>query len=475
MQTTLSPAADEQTLVTLHDGTQVSADTLTVALHGSHYETGALALEDDTVEDYFGDHLLADDAITFTHGRYEGQYAHPDDAVELLDDEYCCPGDDYYTTAGGEYFMAGDEDRHDLVLTADTEEWEDEDDCTKVRSGRNGQTTWYRHPNGDQDVIYCDGDESYYTRDYAERCDIYYSENLDGYYSSDTDGFDDGFDDDNDRHRYNAGYHDLKRQSRTSATTRFTVGFEVEKEDSDAVETGYYDLYEGTGWIKESDGSLDDETGFELVSPAFDLLDDGLDRAIAGSAELQSLLEAGISSDCGGHINFGIVGRSGQQTCELAAGWFPLIYAMFPQRARESQWSKMYKLEQTKSCAGGKYMAVAVHDNRIEFRVFSAVRSVRHLLYRRDLLLLLATNLSADPTQVLGWALDPDHALHHHLRRVYTEAKLLELVGRAVEFYHSLEEDRITLKVAFTRQAKQLVLPFADALTIPLALTLVEA
>lgn len=462
MQENLTPGGDEQELVTLHDGTEVSADTPTQELDSDYYGSDQYATDDEAIETYTGDYVLVGDSKTFTHGKHEGEHFHENDGnvVELLGDGYCHADDNYSTTGDGDNFWPGEEDDHDLVWAKDEDEWYPKDDCDYCvvgRSSRYGRAEWGYVRHGD--TVYCESDCNRYWDSVLGDFDIEEDGDSGDYYFAD--------DLPSRSEADNAGYHDLERRNRTTPATRFTVGFEIEKEDSDACTIGYQYLYDTTGWVKEHDSSLDDDCGYELVTPVYDLMTDDLDKAIAASYDLRRLIDGEQSDNCGGHINFGIVGQSGQQVCDLAAGWFPLIYAMFPARARGG-YSTMKKLDHTKtSCE--KFQAVAVWSNRIEFRVFSAVRNRAHLLWRRDFLRLLAQNLSADPTQVLSWVLDSDHPLHRHLRKVYTEPKLLELVGRAVDFHHELEELRLGLTVAFTPKP-QLALAFVEPVVIPATL-----
>ena len=71
------------------------------------------------------------------------------------------------------------------------------------------------------------------------------------------------------------GYHQGFRRDYTDSNTKYTIGFEVEKEDTYVVESYPLDDVDETGWCREEDSSLDD--GFELVSPTYDLMSSMLD------------------------------------------------------------------------------------------------------------------------------------------------------------------------------------------------------
>lgn len=283
-------------------------------------------------------------------------------------------------------------------------------------------------------------EEEYYLNAPAllDACGIGYSDNLSRYDFRDHARF-------YSTTKKNAGYHGLDRRD-YSRGAAYTVGFEVEKEDGDAVKIPYGPLYGVTGWCKERDGSLDDYSGYELVSPVFDLMSDALDQAIAGSTELQQLVNARFSRACGGHINFGVRGWDGATTLDAVAGYLPLIYAMFPGRAKgiHSRFAAARKKDELRDESDHThYVSVKVHPNRIEFRVFGAVRDVRNLLWRRDLMRHLANHLHFDAEVVLAQALDGESALHRLLTRVYSPSRLLALVGRAVEIHQHIEDEQL--------------------------------
>ena len=136
--------------------------------------------------------------------------------------------------------------------------------------------------------IYCeDNDTSYVDGEVANDNGVYYRG---GYWTTSSGS--------------NAEYQSQERVFKFNNRTVFGIGFEIEKEDRDAVEIEWKDLYRDTRWAKESDSSLCDETGYELVSPAFDLFDDSLDKDIKGNEDLQELIDAESSTSCGGHITF---------------------------------------------------------------------------------------------------------------------------------------------------------------------------
>ena len=101
------------------------------------------------------------------------------------------------------------------------------------------------------------------------------------------------------------GYHTTKDNGyvdETNPDTLFTIGFEVEKEDGDILSKYEPSDLDDIGWAREHDGSLNDETGYELVSPIYDLFDDKLDGALTNRT-LKNHINADSTTACGGHIN----------------------------------------------------------------------------------------------------------------------------------------------------------------------------
>ena len=77
----------------------------------------------------------------------------------------------------------------------------------------------------------------------------------------------------------------------------------------------------------------------------------------------------------------------------------------------------------------------------------SRVESVDNLLWRRDLFRIMANNLGKSVAQVQGMMLDRRSVLHKHLRKVYTEERLLRLVCWYSQFADAMHD---TLSVSKT-------------------------
>jgi hypothetical protein len=227
----------------------------------------------------------------------------------------------------------------------------------------------------------------------------------------------------------NAGYHDLERVHKFGRDAKFTIGFEIEKEDDDAGMIHYEDLYLDTKWIKEHDGSLDDDTGYELVSPAFNLYDDGLDKDIESDDRLVRLINADKSNSCGGHINVAAKDYDTEQLFEGLSHFFPLLYSLYDGRL-DKTYSKAKKKHRYYD--KDKYSAVYIKSEVLEFRIFSAVSSVDNLLWRRDLMRIMCDNINQSELDVLRMLLNHKSDLYLHLRKVYSQEKLIDKIERFI-------------------------------------------
>lgn len=264
------------------------------------------------------------------------------------------------------------------------------------------------------DEVYCDG-EYYPNAEIASLHGVYFDEDYDEYRVLNKNG----------------RYHELKRLFRfySSSKPKFSVGFEIEKEDGPNKDNyPYIDLYHSTGWIKENDSSLDPESGYELISPAFDLFNDGLDEEINGSSELQSLINAKYSSRCGGHINIASSIYTPRELFEGLSSFLPLLYAMYPDRMG-LRYSRAKEKFQYMSSDADKYAAVFIKDNVLEFRIFSAVTSVQNLLWRRDLMRIMCKNINKSELDVVRMLCNIKSPLYTHLRKIYSQEEIMNKVN----------------------------------------------
>lgn len=293
-----------------------------------------------------------------------------------------------------------------------------------------GNEDWF---SSDEDVF--EFDDVYYIS-YEIACEngIHHCERCEEYYNSNHGGCDECGGDDNDS--YNFDYHSSYRADKTTHETKFAIGFEVEKEDRNAKESDFaLELFNNTGWAKERDGSLDDESGFELVSPTFDLFDNTI---IDSFNKVESYLNAKYSSACGGHINYSIKDLSPEEMLKSCEGYLPLLYSMYEKRL-DISYCKAKKAELLYSDRD-KYQSVALKDNRIEFRIFSAVKTKTHLEWRLDLMRIFANNPRTEVHLVLKDMCNKESDLYNHLSKIYSAEQIKEKTKLFIKYALELEE-----------------------------------
>lgn len=344
-----------------------------------------------------------------------------------LDDGYALP-DDVHTIYGGDTFLENNQGRHNIV-------WSDyennylinDDDVCYGWVGRRTQDYFI----GGNEEIYADGDY-YLDANVARQHDYSYSERRDEWVHCDNweSGYHD-YEEDDESESNNADYHNLPRVNKFDSSAKVTIGFEIEKEDSDMVSVDYDDLYRNTSWIKERDGSLDDDIGYELVSPAFNLYDDMLDQDINNNRVLRDLINADKSSRCGGHINIGSSIYNTHQLFEGLSGFFPLLYAMYEGRL-DKTYSKAKKKHEYYQ--RDKYSSIYIKDHVVEIRIPSAVIDVKNLLWRRDLVRIMVDNMNKSELQVLRMMLNEKSKLHIHLRKVYSLDVIISKIKKFIKY-----------------------------------------
>lgn len=233
-------------------------------------------------------------------------------------------------------------------------------------------------------------------------------------------------------------YKGFNRVHKASKKAKFTIGFEVEKEDSSVRRSVDADLlYNTTRWAKERDGSLSSYSGYELVSPTYDLYTNDLDNDLKNSDELRNHIDARYNtSTCGGHIHLGATGVTGKRLFQMMGPWIPLIYSLYVGRIN----GRHCKVKKNENIIRDdeKYQSVRIFDNRIELRIISAVPDVDTLLWRRDLLRIICDNLSATPFTILAMMHDKRSKLHKHLRKQYSASNLEKKIQLYVYFANQL-------------------------------------
>ena len=156
----------------------------------------------------------------------------------------------------------------------------------------------------DEDAVYAEDAMEYYHSDEVGRGVFEWN---DGYYRTH---------EEEDEPELVSGYHEGIRTTLSEARdAKFTIGFEVEKEDEDVLNDYTVDDCEVHGWAREYDGSLGDG-GYELVSPVFDLFGDEFDKHMNQSTIRDHINGDSSAERCGGHINIGMKDVNGSEYFE---------------------------------------------------------------------------------------------------------------------------------------------------------------
>ena len=211
------------------------------------------------------------------------------------------------------------------------------------------------------------------------------------------------------------------------------IGFEIEKEDwevKSSINISEFKRRTGFVWRKERDGSLDDESGFEVISPKFELDVDKIFEHIRGNEVLVDHINASKSYSCGGHIHLSVKGMTGKELFNHIKGYVPLFYSLYHRRS-ETNYCKAKPSSKLLS-DNEKYQAVQILDNRIEFRIISAVKDVDNLEWRAKLMEIILDN----PTSCFRKAYENilrSKTFGGHLKKAYPEKEKYEAFKKRIK------------------------------------------
>ena len=350
--------------------------------------------------------------------------------------------DDYYYSHD-EYVMTydGDAIHRDNAFWCDgLSEYFNEDDAVTVYecrhenlysrrwAERNSELSYYRGDYYDSDAL--DSRGLVYvqdSREIDEEDNAYYHDG-DGYYSYPPE----------DREEYVRGYHNGSYRSvNFDGKSKYRIGYEIEKEDQEILESINIEDFESAtdyNWRKEKDGSLDDDKGYELISPTFEFNIEKIFNHIESSNVLLDHINAGTSKKCGGHIHLSEKGVSGYDLFEKVKGYTPLLYALY--YGRVNQHYCKGKANDDLKCDNEKYQAIKIHGDRIEFRIISAVPNVTTLKWRSKLLMMILQNPTSD---IIRAYYNVDTKFTKLLKQTYSDDKLVILKERFIEFTKQFE------------------------------------
>lgn len=218
------------------------------------------------------------------------------------------------------------------------------------------------------------------------------------------------------------GYHSISAIWETNSRTMYRFGIEAEKEDLSGkhicqVYQGNREEFLPNSWRAERDGSLG-TYGFELISPIYNLANDTYKQHLSEPV-LNYLIHSPVSFACGGHITVSKYNATPQWYIDKAAQIIPLLYALYPKRAKRRGYSKFY----TKNDYAERYNAINLgHSDRMEIRIFSAIKNLKQLEWRVKLLRILFTT---EKYEDLSWEtvykdmLDINSELGSHIYSLY--------------------------------------------------------
>lgn len=349
---------------------------------------------------------------------------------------------------GSYYHSEKDEDQ--FIYDELNNEYILECESVSVITGRRGNTE-ITHENN-RDIFEIDG--SYYTSDGAREngfMQLHNGDWIDEDYSCFVESEGDYYHQDDCYWNDRTNEYQLERPSEGQlfecsfsdyvdlSDTDVKIGFEVEKEDTSILEDLHApDLLDATDWAAVSDGSLG-SGGFELVSPIFNLHETNFSSKFQ---KVKEYLNADYSDNCGGHINYSNELETPRQMAESISGYLPLLYAMYPKRIQKRWCIMKPKNELLES--SDKYQAVCMKRNRIEFRIFPAVKNVEQLVWRAELIKIFDLNRCESESDVLSAICDPKSELNQHLRKVYPDLeKFTAMVQRVV--FHIVNIEKIEI------------------------------
>jgi hypothetical protein len=284
------------------------------------------------------------------------------------------------------------------------------------------------------DLYFCDDDNRIYHID-----DLYYWES-DGCHHLSPEEEDNSED-------YVNGYHDGSYKKKTfTDKPKFFIGFEIEKEDQEVKESLYISEFTDNAplWRKERDGSLDDASGFELISPTYELDVKKIKKDIKANSMLLTHINAKHSKSCGGHINISEVGKTGEELFNNLKGYTPLFHALYYGRI-DKNYSKGKSNEKLLS-DNEKYQSIKIHDNRVEYRIISAVPDFDTLIWRAQLMDFILNN-QTECIKEAFFKLNTN--LLPLIKKVYnTPEKLNKLIDRVIKYTLQFENVTLTKEVS---------------------------
>jgi hypothetical protein len=165
-----------------------------------------------------------------------------------------------------------------------------------------------------------------------------------------------------------------------------------------------------------------------------------MDKEIKGDDELRDLIDADYSDNCGGHINLGSTMYTPTQLFAGLSAFMPLMYSMYTNRLTRTYCQAKRKHNYH---SPDKYSAVYIKDNVVEFRIFSAVRSIKNLLWRRDFVRIMCDNINKSELDVLKMLVNQNSKLYKHMRKIYSQDELLDKTKQFIYYSERFNDKKL--------------------------------
>lgn len=398
------------------------------------------------VLEFEGKYYLISDCYQINIGSLKDEIVPREYAIELYSGNWCTIYDEeeIHTTKFTNKKFHEDEMRDERIVFLDNEgeytNCEYSNRCIVINNEHGD--TFYAHDSQSFKYIYCSDNSKYYEDEAACQYDeLVYCEQENDWMTQET--YDARYDADGySTHHNTRTYHFFSRRSRRDDKhCGYSIGLEVEKEDRKAkVSIDADALYEDLGWCKETDGSLDDKTGFEAVSPVYSLFGKQMMKDLQDE-RIRTILNASYSNSCGGHINLSSDTFKPRELFEGLSAFLPLLYCLYENRIHEHYCQAKKKSEM--SAKADKYSAVYLRENRIEFRIFPAVRSVDNFLWRVELIRIMVKNINATELQVFKMMWNKKSRLHRHLAKIMDSERIQKKCVKFLEYSKAFNDKNI--------------------------------
>lgn len=397
---------DTRALIEVMDSNNISLDTLINSIND-----GIINIED----------IIQNNFILHNNQIYDqNNYVILEDNGEIchIDDAQFCERCQYYVSEVEEVHVGREgRDRTEYWATETAE-----DEATLI----DGE--YYKDPSDYNFILM-------YNNQWEYIDNVYYWESTGEYHY-------DPEEDEEETEQYTTDYHSSRGGLiEFTANPKFFIGIEIEKEDKEIKESLQIDdfLKLCPGWRKERDGSLDSEKGYELITPTMELNVKKIHDHIKGNEVLVKHINASKSLSCGGHINVSEKGKTGAELFECLKGYTPLFYALYYKRVDKNycKGKKNKDLQQENE----KYQAIKIHDNRIEYRIVSAVPNLDTLIWRVKLMDLILKNQTGDVKQAFFKI--TNGPFKKHIQKMYPGEKYNTLVNRIIEMCNKFEDIKI--------------------------------